>query len=638
MAPLPNESSNPSSSSDSKESSSLPGMKRGIGIGVVASLTIIIIAVVTYLALRRRRKLKEKANQASQNQQKLDTEQQQPPLHIISDYAPGADPQEKKFPVYWSSVPAVEADAREIHELDGAGPVPELPTGLHAQELEAVSVERSPHQPSSGEEDTMATRQSQGTLLKDWAKWNAALESSSAENTSSTPPMPPPPAASSLAKENAAPRRSLTTSLKNLKREKNSTTETSTWARPRLALLSTQRTSAAKDRMGSVGSLSPLVTGGGATCSSAGSTTEIDTNLSNAAAMGYTRNLISALSIKKATKKANKKPLPHLADELWLEILSYASPGTLYNTRQVSRDLRRLTAHTIRFHILPSVTILSPDMPLLQDSSSWGVFLGMSKPPLPEVDTNRTKPNNNNNTAYFTLQQSPHSQTTTREVIFPRRAWPPAHWPSTLPVPSADGTEMGLLTDVLICYTMPFSPASANSSGDNKPPPTIEQQLLRIRNQLWSSTNPFYHAAICLIARTRFFNNNTPITSTSVPPHEENKDVNETVVVPGRAVQFSRGGPDAFSRRENWEKLIVRDDTFWEVAMWEVYVLRLLGVMWGREEERGGKYWRLLRRRWKKCVLGVGAVVVVAALGERLGRGGVGELGLLMVWWWMEDA
>ncbi|CAI6335390.1 unnamed protein product [Periconia digitata] len=262
MAPQPQESSSPSSSS-------LPGMKRGIGIGVVASLTIIIIAIVTYLALRRRRLLREKKAKELENPTS-DIEQQPLPF--------SEDPNQEKKPAfqYWRQFPAVEADARSIHELDGAGPMPELPTKVNVQELEANAVDSGGVAPRSAEDEEALKRsqsQSQGVVLRNWAKWTKALGSSESASsptaTTSIPPLPtqapsiPPPPPDSSYNLYDTPIIEETRSQNTLPPSENIGEVDTSLQRPQLTLMNTEKKPqkvGKKGRYYSMGSdvLSPL--------------------------------------------------------------------------------------------------------------------------------------------------------------------------------------------------------------------------------------------------------------------------------------------------------------------------------------------------------------------------------------------
>ncbi|KAF1963733.1 hypothetical protein CC80DRAFT_541648 [Byssothecium circinans] len=147
------------------QSTNLPGMKRGIAIGVAASITIILIAVLAHFVYRRRKNLKTKTLQAQ-----LDQSNNTPntPSWPKEKYDTGAGGD------YWRTLPAppappVEADAMTIHEMDGTGRVPELPTKLHVQELPG----------DVGGEEHRQRKTATGTGLSDWAKWTAALNTPS---------------------------------------------------------------------------------------------------------------------------------------------------------------------------------------------------------------------------------------------------------------------------------------------------------------------------------------------------------------------------------------------------------------------------------------------------------------------------
>lgn len=176
--------------------------------------------------------------------------------------------------------------------------------------------------------------------------------------------------------------------------------------------------------------------------------------------MKFGRNLAPALS----TEETTQKQLPGLPQELWLEIFARASIGTLWNTRQVSRAWRRLTAHTVRFDILPSVTILSFDQPL-SSRSMWGFFHRVSSTGFSENHDgdgrNDTIANKsaaaNMSCAYFTLR-NPWQKRRTAERVFAmlRPLYPVPGWPKIAVVNTADETEVGHITQVLFCYTAPL--------------------------------------------------------------------------------------------------------------------------------------------------------------------------------------
>lgn len=138
------------------ESSTLPGMKRGIAIGVACSVGIIMIALLAFFAYRRRKKQAAKHTRLS-------------PEEPVEMDAGGFWPQQKAWPQEKprsAHTTPIEADAHVIHELE-ASEVPELPGHYEGQELNTKKTPRASYH--AGDDDL------NGLGLKQWNEWNAAL-------------------------------------------------------------------------------------------------------------------------------------------------------------------------------------------------------------------------------------------------------------------------------------------------------------------------------------------------------------------------------------------------------------------------------------------------------------------------------
>lgn len=269
--------------------------------------------------------------------------------------------------------------------------------------------------------------------------------------------------------------------------------------------------------------------------------------------MNFGCDLTPALSIEETTQK----PLPYLPEELWLEIFARASAGTLWNTRQVSRAWRRLTDHTVRFDILPSVTILSPDQPP-SSRLMWGVFHGVSSTGFSENHDgggrNETIANRsataNISRAYFTLRTPLQKRRIAASVITTLlHLYPMREWPDIAVVNTADDTLIGHITEVMFCYTAP---------------PRRNDAKLRTVSARRSC---FSHIAAPLVACMRW------LRGDRFGGEDEQVPLDEMVVFVGQAVRVTScngrmGAPHVL---------------FWEVRMWEHYMLVMLCAMWKRE-------------------------------------------------------